>query len=369
MIYHLLRGGYPHSFAKTLPIDFLRYCGDVEQTFIFYFNDGNFFDFQQYHSKIMTLDNDHIILNEYPLLRQVSRLNVRNRFWDVILRIYNKSLRICSSLCYRDTDKYRDLFRIKDTDTLIVHGEPTSFSESLKNYIGTHVKKYYWVCWGGVNINESVFYDKCKMAICLTRYDKEILEKKSIFSIVSPYIFVLPKDMVKNNSYSTQILIGNSSSFIPEYKKMFSKIKSLESNVTFMCPYGTNFEYRDNFEREAIKNLKNVFFWNDILPIEDYIHKLAEYKVYVCPIAYRQTGLAAIYYALSMGIKIFLDGINYEWCKTLGFEVYRFSEFMREDTDSILHYEPVVREYNVQKSKEVFDINSQANRWRKIMLE
>ena len=106
-----------------------------------------------------------------------------------------------------------------------------------------------------------------------------------------------------------------------DYESLFFILAKENLDATFMIPYGNSKKKFNKFKALAEHELKNISFWEDIVSMEEYKTRLSEYKVYVCP-ATRQTGLGAIYNSISQGVKVYVNGVNYNWLKTLGFIVY-----------------------------------------------
>ena len=101
------------------------------------------------------------------------------------------------------------------------------------------------------------------------------------------------------------------------------------------------------------------------LSMEEYKTRLSEYKVYVCP-ATRQTGLGAIYNSISQGVKVYVNGVNYNWLKTLGFIVYSIDELQVSCNHEILEFSEEDRDFNIQHAKKIFGVHDMASKWESI---
>ena len=366
MLYHLFNGDYV-IFPKTVPLKFYQYIPTITQSCAFYFR-NQYYDFHKYHSQIMDVTGTYPKLFEYGC-KLLPRNN--NPIIDLFPRTINKIIReIYSSFKKLSRHNYSTIDTWLNGNTLIVHGEYCFFSSSFLNYIANKVPSYAWVCWGNTNIvYEKQYFDfinNARCIICLTKSDSEVFKRffPNVKTIICPYI----EDSLvfgTNKISSNKILIGNSGGFLEDYESLFFILAKENLDATFMIPYGNSKKNLNKFKALAEHELKNISFWEDIVSMEEYKTRLSEYKVYVCP-ATRQTGLGAIYNSISQGVKVYVNGVNYNWLKTLGFIVYSIDELQVSCNHEILEFSEEDRDFNIQHAKKIFGVHNMASKWESI---
>ena len=135
--------------------------------------------------------------------------------------------------------------------------------------------------------------------------------------------------------------------------------------LIFLKKYGGENDSISNFKSYAVSEIENISFWEDFVDNEEYRKRLSSYKVYISP-SIRQTGLGAIYNSVSLGLKLYLDGVNYEWLNELGFIVHNISELRNNSIDDVLYFDENEKIHNIEKAKVVFDNSKQAKEWETV---
>lgn len=211
------------------------------------------------------------------------------------------------------------------------------------------------------------FLRNIKFIVCLTRSDADMihLHYPQVNTIVCPY-FGVGMDYDTSKKESNKILVGNSAGFCWDYISLFPLIQDKQVPITFMIPYGGYDDVIQFFQAEAKKTFPNVCLWTDIVDIEQYKRRIDNYKVYICP-AKRQTGLGAIYHSLSQGLKVYIDGVNYEWLSQIGCKVHHINELQNQTTEDILAYSDSDRQHNMNILRQFFDIKKQEQQWQAIL--
>ena len=268
---------------------------------------------------------------------------------------------------------------------LVLHGEPGFIGMGgLHFLLKTPNPNFLWVCWGyipKIEDEEKMSYanliykalGRANTIVALTNADlrnlKQTYPKSNI--VFRPYIddnnYFVCKSRMTN-----KILIGNSSNSIYSYDWILEILNGFDGlDITFMLNYGVKTKKDVQAFKTRCRNYKpfNITFWENKVPIDDYIKVLSNYNVYICAVE-RQTGLGAIYACLALGHKIYLTGVNYEHCVSLGFTVYHIDELKNMSAnDDIFMYSDTIRENNRKRIKEFLDPQIAGTEWSKIIDE
>lgn len=174
------------------------------------------------------------------------------------------------------------------------------------------------------------------------------------------------KDRVKN------IYIGNNSTCIKSYLRIaqnYLRRFSGEFNLHFMLHY----DYRSD-DKEIIElkdfcdlNYTSFAFNTDLLNLQEYVAYIDKCDIYICD-EERQTGLAAIYTALHLGKKLYLNGNNYEWMTSLGCQVHHTKELLNISLEEFLEEDP---EFIIRSNQDIIrnfeNIENKIISWNRIL--
>lgn len=221
-------------------------------------------------------------------------------------------------------------------------------------------RNIHWVCWGsGVDVKINVksiisyvfrilLYRSLKSIITLSIEDKQKLKKKffvknldniSYFESVND-LFSFNKENLKAEYKSeVSVFIGNNSSAISTYVQLLKSLKRFNKNIkiTAMLNYDLvkNQTYKELLEVGS--NIYGINFKTDekLYDLKDFPSYINKCDIYVCSVE-EQTGLGAIYAALKLGKKIFLNGNNFNFITSLGCKVFHVDELHAMDVKKFL---------------------------------
>lgn len=270
-------------------------------------------------------------------------------------------------------------------DNLILHSE---ISEITSFLVRGNIN-VAWCCWGWIPtisnrtairrfLRKEYYYrrfmDHCSLIIVLTEADKEKFERVYAYNniIVSSYSFIYNfKELKVSKSESNRILIGNSAFYLDDYLRLANTLSTLRGlSFTFMCSYGTDttckhFERWKNAITEQLCPHNNVDFWTEDISLSEYNKKLGTYQVYIAPMK-RQSGLGAITTALSLGLKCYLDGVNYDYYSRKGLKVFSLETISNLTSQELLCFKVKDRNNNSLLVKKVCGIKQSVDTWEKI---
>lgn len=243
-----------------------------------------------------------------------------------------------------EQDLFRFLKKVRRYP-IMFHGVYYSFW-AVMLYAG-YFRNVSWVCWNwrtpvrrsilslaGIHYHIKRFALRChRRILCLMGPDR-----KAIMEYTG-----LDAERVKCSPYPTcgmiyreqklatdhiKILLGNNAYLLKMYPRVLDIIgeAGVPAEVCVMAPYGADDAAVDEFRKSYSPpaNVK-VSYWTDMVDLETYSDRLAEFDFYVCP-ATQQSGLGAIYRSMVIGSVCFLDGANYDWLSEAGALVFKIDD-------------------------------------------
>lgn len=267
-------------------------------------------------------------------------------------------------------------------DNLVLHMEINMFGVFFPLFIARKKIKYLWVCWGGVPkiyrkpfiyrfsysalINE--FLANAKGIVALATSDQK--EITGIPCVKAAYFRPYLIDFFKsdyNHNKPHRVLVGNSLHYFDTYLALWNQLSKLAGfHITFMTQYGTcDKDTFNTFKNECKSNPSgNVLFWSEMMSIDDYREHFDNFSVYISR-AERQAGLGAINTSIVYGLKLYLNGVNYENYMELGYKVHHVNELNHicsfealcvPDGDEIqFNFNHYIKMHDVSKASEEWD--------------
>lgn len=244
------------------------------------------------------------------------------------------------------------------------------------------------VCWGsGIKLAsfknyirypfKFLLYHSFKQMITLMEPDKIYLQDKYFLRniINQPYIgereyeldkYIENRSLDKNAKSLKVVYIGNNSTCINSYLDLAENAISQHKNainIQFMFNYDYCVDSPLVIKLKSIcdLNFPTYSFNTELYNLSDYAGYIDKCDIYVCG-EERQTGLAAIYTALRLGKKLYLNGNNYDWITSLGCIVHHTREianissdvFLSEDSESSIdHNRKIIERFESIEMKEV----------------
>lgn len=279
---------------------------------------------------------------------------------------------------------------LKKNDNILVHSLIPPVTRTL---ILHHYKNVSVVCWGsGIKLNsfrnyllypiKFLLYHSFKNMITLMTPDADYLKKYYLIRNVhnQPYIGerelelerYLEKRVQSKSNKKPCIFIGNNHSCLTSYLDITRHYMLRLGNRGKIC-YMLNYDLDTNLPE--YKELIEVCTKNNIIyEIDQQIYNLYEYAAYIdrCDIyicgEMRQTGLAAIYTALRLKKKIYLNGNNYNWIKQIGCYTHHINELKENNVDDLLRpEEESILESNYKIIKQFESLELKKNGWFHIL--
>ncbi|MBS5527839.1 MAG: TDP-N-acetylfucosamine:lipid II N-acetylfucosaminyltransferase [Prevotella sp.] len=275
-----------------------------------------------------------------------------------------------------------EYLRNNPISNLIVHFEMSGFAPIL-------YKTEYpvvWCCWGGIpQYNKKSilkylrrsywfknFIEACYKVVALTDSDKKMIEQNyncnGVITLSYSYIYNFDSfDLRKHEECSNRILIGNSAYFLNEYYNIAEKLKTHKGlELTFMCSYGRPENEKYIQWKKKIKEILEpnniVIFWEENIPLIEYNKRLATYGVLIMGMQ-RQSGLGACTTALGMGIKVYLNGVNYAYYINKKLRVHHIKELEKEEIKQLLSQSNEDAVYNSKTTRKVCGITQSVRGW------
>lgn len=249
------------------------------------------------------------------------------------------------------------------------------------------------VCWGsGIKLVslknyllyplKFLLYHSFKYMITLMEPDRAYLKRKYLIKNVlnQPYIGEREIELktyiairtVPEKSKLKNIYVGNNSTCVKSYLKVAQNYL-LHFNGGFNLQFMLHYDYSsDDKEIIALKefcdlNYPLYSFNTELLNLKQYVAYIDKCDIYICD-EERQTGLAAIYTALRLGKKLYLNGNNYDWVTSLGCIVHHtsellnssFEDFIAEDSDETI-------KNNQIKIEEFENLEHKIKQWSNIL--
>lgn len=250
------------------------------------------------------------------------------------------------------------------------------------------------VCWGSgiklVTIKNYILYPlklllyhSFKYMISLMEPDRVYLKKKYFVNnlLNQPYIgereielkrYIENRKLIKKTDNLKNVYVGNNSTCIKSYLRVAKKYLNHfneEFNLQFMLHYDYCSEDKDILELKNFCdfNYKSYSFNTDLLNLKEYVSYIDNCDIYICD-EERQTGLAAIYTALRLGKKLYLNGNNYDWVTSLGCVVHHTSELLYISFDNFISEESAeILKNNQKKISDFEDIDNKIIQWNDIL--
>jgi hypothetical protein len=246
-------------------------------------------------------------------------------------------------------------------------------------------KDVKWVCWGaGARINKSnwksILFTPIKRILYKRLNNVGVLMPQDGISLMADYklnnisllsyfgtigLFPFTEDDIKtknNTRFPKKVYLGNNSACISTYLPISKKLSKFKNDIYVVCMLNYSFvesEISETLKIEGERIFGNMFF------MDTRLYTINEYYNYMkdCDI-YKQTGLGAIFTCLRLGKKLFLSGINYQWMKDLGCEVFHTKEIDKMDRDTFLKelsFQDKIKNYNIVNS--YLDLDKILNGW------
>lgn len=248
----------------------------------------------------------------------------------------------------------RSLSELKKNDDIrkdafiVMHGD--SFKRMLFFYL-RGFSNFHWVCWGsGLKNNKTLksfvskfvkekIYKRFKSIVLLNQQDEIELVKR--YEIKNTSILTYPMKLyemdyfkkeriqIERKGLGNSVYLGNNPACINSYLTLIEELKKYKNLIRVNCML--NYEYVKNSKYFSLiekgkSNFESNFKANTkFYDLKDYPTYMDQCDIYICG-EKRQTGLAAIYTTLKLGKKLFLDGNNYDFIKSLGCKVFKVSE-------------------------------------------
>jgi len=211
--------------------------------------------------------------------------------------------------------------------------------------------------------------DADEIAMSFHKNDVMVLPYTSKFSPNENFFMKLLLDRDKRES-CYKVLLGNSGLHVKSYLSALDNIKKFKNDITVTCM--VNYGLTRNNDYDLLLNNGHSYFGKKfrceekMYSKEEYIKFLDIHDIYICNVK-TQTGLGAISNCLRLGFKIFLDGYNYDWIKSLGYIVFHYSEIEDMNLNEFLtpltyeqklyNYEQcfTIRQRNIKLTKEFYE--------------
>lgn len=286
----------------------------------------------------------------------------------------------------------KDLYKFVSKDKhILLH----SLNPDICIYTFFHAyKNVSVVCWGsGIKLVslknyllypfKFLLYHSFKYMITLMEPDLRYLKRKYFIKNIfnQPYIgereielkkYIETRAVKENVEKLKNIYVGNNSSCVKSYLRVAQKhllhFKG-NFNLQFMLHYDYSNDDKDiiNLKDFCELNYPSYSFNTKLLNLKEYVLYIDKCDIYICD-EERQTGLAAIYTALHLGKKLYLNGNNYDWITSLGCVVHHtnellsasFEEFIKKDSELIIE-----KNQNVIKNFE--NLEEKVTSWTNIL--
>ena len=240
--------------------------------------------------------------------------------------------------------------------TLLVHGEISFYGDGIYEILASlRNTRFAWVCWGKIpdpvyspwykfltlSYRKDLFFRRISEVICLTPEDKKRIEERFHPSLVvhCPYKSRLPESLFIKKS--NKVLVGNSGHYLKSYYGIIGKLSRFKDlDITFMLPYGNP----DKSSLAAFKDYTlsiwpySSHFWEDVVDFDEYRRRISSFSVYICG-AERQTGIGAVKSSVLGGLKVYLNGNNYNNFREMGLSVHEIKELDTLESPGDLFYE------------------------------
>lgn len=277
-------------------------------------------------------------------------------------------------------------FKNYEEDNIVIHGELPP-SNAVLYFLNKKVKlKRAWVCWGSLpkkrawcvnlllgHLYKGYFIRKCHSVIALTTPDKELMEEQFSCKNVTYAPYMLPIEDLGYCEDSHNVLIGNSGSYIDDYIRVANDLSRFKEAI---CTYMLNYGISSNDPRikelqhinECSRGSENYNLWTDVVDKNTYNNVLRMHSVYVCG-ALRQTGLGAIETCLNLGMKIFLNGVNYRYFKDMGMMIYHVNDINKQTEEEFFTFSLECKKHNKQVYFKTFGAESLSAKWNNALLK
>lgn len=377
-IYHYILGDVP-QLSKDIITEFIKYSS-LKNYFIIHLNNPKFKS--EYDALFKEL---HFSNYEYCGIQKISFLDIFKCIYFELRHPIFALKRVKLSRFDFKTNSF--LLNFKGNN-IVAHGELSQLGLNFLRIINYKKISHCWVCWGSIPKlmrNGRIFTNlrpysqlvsfiiNARKIICLTNSDSRIISNRFMVNntIFRPYVESI--DFYRDPLHKDSVIVGNSAHYLREHMyvtKLLSHIKGV--NITYMVNYGiTNKNEIDRFKKECelLAPFSNRIYWEEVVPFAEYEKILGSHSVYISGIE-RQSGLGAIYSAISMGLKIYLTGVNYEHLRDMGITVHHINELKSINRLKELYDENVENLKNNKKVlKKLLDPITGINAWDIILKE
>lgn len=311
---------------------------------------------------------------------------VRPLAWLLRMSRWPLAGRFLKNISPLEVNRLEILFRHRGLPILL-HGTDPNWRLCALLTLGL-IRSLSWVCWGNVpKLTAASPVQKLRKAwfcaglrrmtriVCLLEGDAKAFREELDCprAMVLSYVAELtanadPSLLVETPSVSpVRILLGNNAHYLDRYSAALDLLAPFKENIvlTSMLNYGPKEGFAlDAFEAKAQSMLGDAYRpWKSVVPINEYVDVLKKHDIYLCNVD-SQTGLGAIYHMLLLGKKLFLQGINLEWVRKLGFiafgtetiETTPFEEWSRPLDAS-------EKRHNFDRMRDQFDVTRVSGRW------
>lgn len=266
-------------------------------------------------------------------------------------------------------------------DKIIVHGDDFK----ILYIVSLFCRKTIWICWGaGLSRSNSILskINKPFKKLMLNRLykistlligDKRNLEYNYNLKnvVLAPYPGYSEDeekvvDFSKPRNNPLCVIVGNSGHCYNSYLEILPALARLDLDFEVHCM----FQYPDLVnEKKIIKELGSKllgdrFFLDDSLMgkevWKDYMSKC---DIYICH-ELVQTGLGAIHRCMMNGSKIYINGSNLEWERSIGATVFDSKSIEKITVEEFL--QELTVEQKIENRNIIFQIWNQKDTWIKL---
>lgn len=274
--------------------------------------------------------------------------------WTIYDDLFNE-LNYTHKAFFNTSESFYKNNLIKKSAFVIIHSDSYNWQIFFHR---NNFKNVHWICWGsGVDVRTNLkslisysfkilLYSRLKSIITLSIKDKEKLKKKFFVKNVHniPYfesvndIFNFTEENLRlEYKDNISVFIGNNSSAISTYLSLLHTLQIFREGILITAMLNYDLVKNDTYFNllKAGSNIYGSNFNTDekLYPLKDFPSYIDKCDIYICSVE-EQTGLGAIYAALKLGKKIFLNGNNFDYITSLGCKVYHVNELQSLDIDS-----------------------------------
>lgn len=285
------------------------------------------------------------------------------------------------------------MMSLKKEDKVIFHSNPQGRMSFFMNIFlllrgRRYCNKISLICWGendflfnGNKLKHSIYrfiksavysryHQLCTLSLDDCRYVRTLYPKAN--TVYMPYIASEPivyKWKSKIPHEKLKVMVSHSGWPHNEHIRSFSLLKKFVGSIEVLCPlcYGD-----EDYIKEVIDAGISIFgsdfhYFKELMPLQQYSELVQGQDVYMSS-AKNQTGLGALFKALSGGAKIFVDGNVYSSLSEEGYLIFNVDDIINlsfSDFSSPLTREEA--EANVKiRNKTIYDGEEIVSNWKNL---